>query len=207
MPYLLSFAIIAAMIGERVGCMFDWKGCPMELFDKYMEVGDVKAVASKDENCVCIEIWVGSGFAKTHVRPECGTIRRRPLYGILKQVEKLCAGRRTHLLFMCDDEECGFGNDTENWAGAIGLLLRELKRAGIVERTILFTRKSSEQIQSRTMGRFRREDDREEYIYLFRTLDVLITQQANRYASAEHRQIFARDEAWLAQARRLVDEG
>lgn len=158
--------------------MFDWEGCPLGLFDLYMEVGDVKAEAAGDGS-VGIEIWIGSCRAKEFTRPECAEIRRRPIYGVMKQILKLSGEREVRLVFLCDDIE-SWGNDTENQSGAIYLLLRELKKLGKPIHTTLYTRKSRAQIALRSES-FGSSRDKTEYDGLYEILDVLVTEQANPY--------------------------
>ena len=163
--------------------MFDWEGCPLSLFDLYMGVGDVKAEAAGDGS-VRIEIWIGSSMAKEFSRPECAQIRRRPIYGVMKQILKLSGEREARLVFLCDDIE-SWGNDTENQSIGIYLLLRELKKLGKPIHTTLYTRKSRAQIAqcSESFGSSR---DRAEYDGLYEILDELITEQANPYTRMPH---------------------
>jgi len=116
-----------------------------------------------------------------------------------REIEKYC------LVFMCDDV-AGWGNDTEEWSRSIYLLLEELKNRKKLAGSVLFTRKTGEQIRQRSQSSdFRREKDRNEYIVLYKTLDVLVTQQANRYASAEKRSVFYASEEAGARLSWLLD--
>lgn len=162
--------------------MFNWEGCPIGLFDMYMEVLEVKAVETP-ENAVCIEVWFRDKY--TGGTPPV----RRPIYGIMKQILKLCGDRQAILLFMCEDPVSRYCIDAESWSSAIYLLLRELHCLGKVRASALFTHKSPAQIQQRREGFFRTDRDREEYLALYDILDVLVACQPNRYAPADNRQI------------------
>lgn len=185
--------------------MFNWDGCPVGLFDMYTEVGDVKDCQKQAEDLCCVELWVCSDFRNSPLRPECRNIVRRPVYGILKQIVKLSAGRKICLLIQCDEAE-GWGNDTTNWASAIYPLLRELQKYQQFFCSVLFTRRSLAQIQENcaTM-RFRSDREKREYAALFETVDVLVTRQANLYADPAQRSIRFRDAALYEQVRPLLE--
>lgn len=161
--------------------MINWEGCFVSLFDLYMEVGEVKPVEAGDGR-VWIEVWIGSTFAKERSRPECRNVRRRPIYGVMKRILTLCPDGKAGLIFQCDDPD-SWGNDTENQSCALFLLLRELKQQGKLGRTVMFTRKTMEQIRQRSSG-IEIEREKAEYDGLYEMLDVLITRQANRHSGS-----------------------
>lgn len=188
--------------------MFHWEGCPSILFDLYMEVGDVTARAPENEDTVYIEVWVGSSFSKNHIRSQCRDIRRRPVYGIMKQILKLCGNKKAGLIFMADDEN-QWNIDAESWSGSIFPLLSELQKLDKLHCSILYTRKSFDFILQKKQGQFRRERDKAEYNGLFEMLDILVTGQANPYAPAESRTVHARADSsqdgldWLPESQNV----
>lgn len=74
----------------------------------------MKPAGAETEDCVYLEIWVGSSFSKEHIRPECEDIRRRPIYGILKQILKLCAQKRAGLGWLLDEAPQEINNHRRN---------------------------------------------------------------------------------------------
>jgi len=167
-----------------------WDGCPASLFDLYIEVGEIKPISRSDCDCSYVDVWIGSSVGNASFRQECANVQRRPIWTVFKQILKLSKNKEVCLVFMCDDI-ADWGNDTEEWSRSIYLLLEELKNRKKLAGSVLFTRKTGEQIRQRSQSSdFRREKDRNEYIALYKTLDVLVTQQANRYASAEKRSVF-----------------
>ena len=185
--------------------MFQWDGCPLDLFDIYLEVGEVKVRRKQGKELIGIELWIGSCFRNPPVRPEFARIVRRPVYGILKQIRKLSENRQICLLIMCDDTE-GWGNDTTNWSGALFLLMRELKKYSCFRYAVMFTRKSWEQIQEGgSVERFRSESARREYLALYDALDVLVTRQANLYSCPDNRKLWFRDAAGWDAVKELTE--
>lgn len=182
--------------------MINWEGCPIGLFDLYMEVGEVKTVEAGDKR-VWIEVWIGSSFAKECSRSECKNIRRRPIFSVMKQILKLSGNGKAGLIFQCDDPD-SWGNDTENQSGAIFLLLRELKLLGKLGPVLMFTRKSREQIRQRSSG-FQSQRDKAEYDGLYEMLDVLVTRQANRYSGSGI--VIAKDKGLLSGLSWLLPRG
>lgn len=74
----------------------------------------MKPAGAETEDCVYLEIWVGSSFSKEHIRPECEDIRRRPIYGILMQILKLCAQKRAGLGWLLDEAPQEINNHRRN---------------------------------------------------------------------------------------------
>lgn len=167
--------------------MFNWEGCPIGLFDLYMDVAAVK-VAESGEDFVCIELWIPDRYAETH-RPECEGVARRPIYGVVRQLRKLSAGKGIFLLIMGDDIPSRHRIDPESWFGALSPLLKELKNSGDLKGCALFTSKSRDEILLRRCGDFRTEKDQDTYNALFDRLDILVTGQPNRYVSPKNREI------------------
>lgn len=160
--------------------MFDWTGVPLDLFDVYMEVGEVKALDAEGGDYVPIEVWICSCFSQNRIRPECQDIRRRPVYGVLKQILKLCGEKQALLMFQCD-ESGDPGSDTTGQSGTIYLLLRELRRLGKVKHAVVYSGCFREQVIRGCQSRFFRERDREHHIALYRTIDVLILSRYHAY--------------------------
>jgi len=157
--------------------MFDWTGVPIGLFDVYMEVGEIKALKSAGTDYVPIEVWIGCCSSKNRIRPECRDIRRRPVYGVMKQILRLCGEKQALLIFQCD-ESGDPGSDTTGQSGTIFLLLRELRRLGKVKNAVVYT------------GYFR-EQDRENHIELYRAIDVLILSQYHAHWNSPGRRILS----------------
>ena len=115
--------------------MFDWFGCPAGLFDLYMEVGSVQQSRVTSEQCTYIEVWVTSTFSRNCVREECRQPVRRPIYGVLKQIRELCAGKPACMIFLCDDRH----DDAIRWMPAIDLLLKQMREEDLLKHTLLYT--------------------------------------------------------------------
>ncbi|MBQ2265864.1 MAG: hypothetical protein II342_00540, partial [Clostridia bacterium] len=95
--------------------MFNWDSCPIDLFDLYIEVGEVKKSKTEYDGCVCIELWIKSTFSNTCVREECKNPIRRPVFGVLKQIRKLCDDKPVCLMIMGDDNS----NAVMHWGSVI----------------------------------------------------------------------------------------
>lgn len=163
--------------------MFDWTGVPMEMFDVYMEVGNVKALNAESSDYVPIEVWIGCCSSRNRVRPECRDIRRRPVYGVMKQILKFCGDRQALLIFQCD-ESGDPGSDTSAQSGTICLLLRELKKLNKVKHTVIYSGYFREQVIRDMKSRFFRERDRENHMDLYRMIDVLVLSRYHAYYHA-----------------------
>ena len=144
--------------------MFCWDNCPPELFDLYIEVGEVKESEVKDKDCVYIEVWLASFFNTGAVRQECARPVRRPIYGVIKQIRKLSGGRPVCLILMCDDNR----DDTLLWAVAIRLLLKYLQPSC----SLLYIRKTRQETEEFVRNlHVRREEDRK----VFQNLETFTT--------------------------------
>jgi len=170
--------------------MFDWTGVPIGLFDIYMEVGEIKALKSAGTDYVPIEVWIGCCSSKNRIRPECRDIRRRPVYGVMKQILRLCGEKQALLIFQCD-ESGDPGSDTTGQSGTIFLLLRELRRLGKVKNAVVYTGYFREQVIRGCQSRFFREQDQENHMELYRTIDVLILSQYHAYWQSPGRRILS----------------
>ena len=158
--------------------MFDWNGCPVGLFDMYMEVGEVKEAKIKAEECIFVEVWVTSTFARQCVRTESKHPARRAIYDVLKQIRALCGNKPACIILMCDDKR----DDTILWGGAILLLLNALAKENRLKYAILFARGSEEDtdslVQTTTWN-----TEKEELLLL---LDAVVYGQANYYVKQEN---------------------
>lgn len=161
--------------------MFNWDGVPMDMFDVYMEVGDVKALPAEGKDYVPIEVWVSCCSAREYIRPECRDIRRRPVYGVLKQILKLSGDKQALLIFQCDESGIP-GSDTVGQSITLYLLLRELLKLNKVKYSIAYTGYYREQVTALFQSRFRREQNRLNCMNFYRCLDVLVLSQYNSYA-------------------------
>lgn len=184
--------------------MFDWSGVPLEFFDLYMEAGDVKAVSSEDAESVSVEVWISCRSSRSHIRPECANIRRVPIYALIRKILRLCGEKQAIVLFMCDDSR-NPGSDTVGQSGALCMILRELIRLEKLRHAVLYTGYFREQIIREFSGRFFREADRQEFIRLYRLIDVLILCQPNRHSPAANRQIISGKET-IREALELMPE-
>jgi len=164
--------------------MSKWNGVPLEMFDIYIEVGEIRLAEAKDDDCVNVEVWIGSCFTREYLREECKTIDRRSVYGLMKQILKMAGDKQVCITFMCDDID-SFGNDTSDWSSSIYLLVNELRNRGKVNNSTLYTRKSYEEVMERANREFLRQSAKEQYLKLYEILDVLITECANPYHSGE----------------------
>lgn len=155
--------------------MFRWEGCPLELYDVYMEVGEVKESDVKSEECCYIEVWLSSFFVKNPVRKPCVASVRRPVYGIIKQIRKLCGTKPACLILMCDD----LSDDTLLWGVAISLLLRHLAPAY----ALLCVKKTEAETESFVRNlNCRSFKDKETFQNLPTLPDAIVYGCPNRYA-------------------------
>ena len=169
--------------------MFNWDGCPQGLFDRYIEVGEVKKSKFQTEDYVFIEIWVTSSFASNCIREECRESARRPIYGVLKQIKEMCGERPGVILFMCDDMQ----NDTILWTEAILLLHRELKNRNIVKHSVLFARDSKEETENFVKNACWHSDKtKEKALRLPKIPDAVIYGRANCYVKSENAYVYSK---------------
>lgn len=162
--------------------MFDWNGCPPNLFDTYIEVGDVKKSDFESSDCVFIEIWIASHFSHICIREECKNQERVPIYGVLKQIKAMCGNKPACIVFMCDDMQ----NDTILWGEAVLLLQQELIKQKITKYSILYARDSEEETKNFVRStNWHSHKSKESILSLLNTTDAVIYGQCNYYSEAE----------------------
>ena len=160
--------------------MFNWDGCPSELFDKYIEVGEVKETSVKSEDSVFIELWVSSVFSNDCHRIECKSPVRRPIYGVYKQIRKICGDKSVCMIIMSDDV-C---DDTMNWGISLSLLLQQLKKENILKHSLLYTKKSKDEVeQIEQTKKWQNDREKKTFLSLFDMLDAVVFEKANCYIS------------------------
>lgn len=152
------------------------------LFDKYMGVGEIRPLLESETACV-IDLWTGDSlFLKDHVREESAHIKRRSLKKIRQELLDIAAGRKIILLIESDDDDCGLG-DPMRCSDALNLLIESI--ASDLAAVILYTPRTCEEIVERSKIETRRIG--EEVRKLLKYVDVVVVQQANRYADPMHR--------------------
>ena len=157
-----------------------WSGCPVGLYNLYMEAGEVRAVAVEGAPCVYVEVWVCSVFSKNCVRPECRAPVRRTIYDVVKQIRKLSGGKPVCLVFLSDDRQ----DDPADWSVALWLLVQQLEAEGLLGHALLYTKKTPERLEAFGRTVWRTEQDRERFLALFARLDAVVYGQANPYQEA-----------------------
>ncbi len=162
--------------------MFNWAGCPPELYNLYIEVGEVKISSVRSDTCVFIEVWVASNYQDNRGRIECEKPVRRPIYAVFKQIQRLCGDRPACVVIMCND----VGVDTLDWGVSLSLLLWQLNKENRVKHTMLYTKKTKEQVEAMPEADlWRSEKDKELVRSLINTVDVFVYEQANCYSNNE----------------------
>ena len=170
--------------------MFRWDDCPLELFDQYIEVGEVKRSPFQEQACTFVEVWVASFFHKDHLRAECSQPKRRPIYGVAQQIRKLSENKPVCVVLLCDDNQ----KDTLLWGVALFLLLRELQKDGTLKYCILFLRDSTEEIDAFLhTARWRTEKDAAHMRNFLGLPDAVVYGQPNYYVNQENIHIRIKD--------------
>lgn len=167
-----------------------WKGVPGELYDLYMEVGEIKAVDTTAEWCF-VEVWVGSGFSGKPAREECAGMARRPVFTVMKEIARLAGEKKACPIFMCDDNETWA--DAIGWGFGIYLMLKELEKVNKLGSAILFTGKSYEAVLNSPPPMHRRTRAGELYDVqcLLNMVGVLVTGRPNRFVPGKNPEIRA----------------
>lgn len=166
-----------------------WTVGASELFNLYVEVGEVKLSSLKSEDCRFVECWISSHFHSGCVREECQNKKRRPIYGVIEYIEKLCEGENTCVLIMEDDTE----NAVRDWADAIYLLVKYLKRIDNVKAAVIFTKQTRDEISNLKVNHHSFACDPDECLALYETVDACVTQQSNIFSNSKDRKIFIND--------------
>ena len=169
--------------------MVNWEGCPLELFDRYIEAGTVKKSKFQTEDCVFIELWLTATFTRKHVREECMHPVRTPIYSVLKQVKEMCGSKPACIMILCDD----VGVDTIDWGAGIYLLLKELEKENIIKHSMLFTKNDENTVVnfSETMQYFSNQEQ-ETILLLLDMLDAIVFEQPNYYVKQQNVRIKTR---------------
>ena len=166
--------------------MSDYYRCPLEIFNMYIEVGDVKEAKIKSEECTYIEVWISPIFSNNCVRTECKHPMRRPIYSVLKQIQKLCINKPACVIIMCDD----MGGDTITWGISISLLLQQLEKENILVHSMLFTKSDEKNaINFAHTAKHWSNKEKETFLLLFDMLDAVVYGQSNYYSRKEKIQI------------------
>lgn len=147
--------------------MFDWTGCPAGLSDLYMEISEVKISSFEAEGCV---------FAELTVSTTGDEVVRRPIYGILRQLKKFCGSSPLCLVIMSKEE----GYDTTDLYSALYVLLKQLKKDGILLHTLLYTKLTQEQFNERISSTdLHKRLNKEEFLEFCEMPDVIVFGKAN----------------------------
>lgn len=174
--------------------MFSSKfGCPSDLFNVYMEVGEIKISDINDKDCRFIELWVGSCYKKNYKRPELQQVTRRLIIDILDDVLKLADGKTASVMIMEDDDR----EAVHSWYQAIYLVIKYLKQVENIKAAVPFTRYTADEIS---------ELNKRDYIYdffadtketFYDIADAYVTGQPNIYYPSPERKVFInRKECW-----------
>ena len=163
-----------------------YEDCPVGLFDRYIEVGEIKKVELASASCQYIEMWVSSTFSDTFTREECKNPERRPVYDIIKQILSLCDLRPVCLAVMCDDK----GVDTVELSASVCQIIKHLKAEGALQHTLLYTKYDEGTALNFVRNvKYISSKDRELCLSLFEEADVIVYNQANAYSSDKNAEI------------------
>lgn len=150
-----------------------WDNCPLELFDLYLEVRDVKPAAYRCDECVFVELWVASFF---WAGKDNADIVRRPIYGICKQIRKICGSKPACVVIMSKEGDL----DPVRWGPALWLLLNQLQKENALQYAMLYTVSTPAKVRELSTSKaWRQEQDAQRFQKLLETLDVIIYGQAN----------------------------
>ncbi len=176
------------------------KCSPAELFDLYIEVGEIKVSEIQAENSIFIEVWVSSTWKSRCIRPECRSSVRRPIYGVIQEIAELCAEKNACVMIMEDDAE----DAVQSWERAIFLMTKHLKRIKNIKAVIPYTKQTNEEINKQNIPAFYYDFDKECYITLYDIADAYITQQSNIYSDASKRKVFINNKRVSAYVSKLL---
>lgn len=163
-----------------------WSDGSNELFNLYVEVGEVKLSSVKKDDCRYVECWISSFFHKNCIREECRNTKRRPIYGVIEHIEDLCGGENACIMIMEDDNE----DAVSSWSDAVCLLIKYIKRIDNVKAVIIFTKQTREELRARQENSPARVFERMDYPTLCDAADVCVTRQSNVFSDSKDRKIF-----------------
>lgn len=147
----------------------------------YMEVGDIRILFENYSLCV-IELWTGSCSDTKCTRAESQRILRLPLQVIKEKIVDLSAGRKVILLLQSDETACPI-SDPIGWGSAVSPLLQHLSSQ--LSDCLLYTYRTYDEI----IEFYNFHERRKKFANLFEYIDVVITNQANRYVDSVNRVI------------------
>ena len=163
-----------------------WSADASELFNLYVEVGEVKLSSVKKDDCRYVECWISSFFHKNCIREECRNTKRRPIYGVIEHIEDLCGGENACVMIMEDDNE----DAVSSWSDAVYLLIKYIKRIDNVKAVIIFTKRTREELRARQENSPARVFERMDYPNLCDAADVCVTRQSSVFSCSKDRKIF-----------------
>lgn len=117
-------------------------GNTSELFNLYIEVGEIKLSSVKTEECRVIELWVGSCFRGKHQRAEYSKITRRPILSVLHDIEQLSEDKPSCVLIM-EEEGC---EAVHSWYEAVYLVIKYLHRLENIKAVVPFTKYTADEV-------------------------------------------------------------
>ena len=158
----------------------DWRDGAGELFGLYVEVGNIKSSALKNEKCNFVECWISSNFHKNCLREECKSSSRRPIFSVIEDIENLCVGENSCVLIMEDDTE----NAIRDWHTAIYLMVKYLKRIDKIKSVIIFTKQTREEINAPHRPLHCSDFEFESRNDLYKLVDVCFTECSNAFATS-----------------------
>lgn len=176
---------------------------PSEMFDIYVEVGEIKLSDIKTEKTGFAELWVSPCFRSSQIRKECRSKSRRSLFSVIDDIKKLCEDRDICVLIMEDESEYAVGP----WSDALCPIVKYLKFIGNVKSVITYTKQTKDEIDAQ----IRKERAISEFdvlgfelaknggVNLFEITDGYVTEKSNAYSDENGKQFIndARCEEYL----------
>ena len=101
-------------------------------------------------------------------------------------MEDLCEGEDTCILIMEDDTE----NAVKDWADAVYLLIKYLKRIDNVKAVVVFTKQTRDEILEVKINDYCFDCDPGQRLALFEKADAFVTQQSNAFSVSKDRKIY-----------------
>ena len=163
----------------------NWKSGFSELFDLYVEVGEVKLSDVRSNECRFVECWISSCFHRNCARNECRDSKRRPIYEVIEEIESLCRSESSCGMIMEDENE----NAVRDWYQAIYYIVKYLKRIENIKAIILYTKQTKEEIEKAQEITESSEFEQHHFGEVYSLADVCVTRMSNVFSDARSREI------------------
>ncbi len=139
------------------------KDIPLYTYDRYIEIGEIR-LSDKNDDVRTIEITVGSAIFDKE-------IKRKSIDSVLKEITKLCSGKKAELVFKGKEDSQW---EPLDWAASVYLIVCKLMEEKLLDSFVIWTTKNENELYSPDERRFRTENDRKMFSYLVEMADEIV---------------------------------